>query len=118
MPVPFFQIQEAVSEAEASLPDMLTVIPAGTGSHRTQEALQAVIGTSVLAVRREDMQCETKLSLIFNWRRYSGVLHHHTARIQLCIASSQVLPSVPIRARAYCSRRGSKETLFFTPSGD
>lgn len=47
------QVKEALSEAEDSLPDVVTVIPAGTSSQRTLDALQAFVGTGIIAVRKD-----------------------------------------------------------------
>lgn len=43
-------MKEAVAEAEASLPEIVTVIPAGVDNQRIHEALQSFLGASVMAV--------------------------------------------------------------------
>lgn len=45
------QVKEAVAEAEASLPELVTVIPAGVDNQRVQEAVQAFLGSNIFAVR-------------------------------------------------------------------
>ena len=53
-----FQIKEAVAEAEASLPDIVAVLPAGRGSQETQPALQAFINTVLVGVSWEAKQTQ------------------------------------------------------------
>lgn len=45
-----FQVKEAVSEAEASLPEIVGVIPAGVGFERTQDAVQAFVSSAMMGV--------------------------------------------------------------------
>lgn len=45
-----FQVKEAVAEAEASLPEVVTVIPAGVGTQRTQDVVQSFLGANVFSV--------------------------------------------------------------------
>ena len=45
-----FQIGEAVAEAEASLPEIVVVLPAGTNAQGVQQAVQGFINTALMAV--------------------------------------------------------------------
>lgn len=45
------QVKEAVAEAEASLPEIVTVIPAGVDNQRVQEAIQSFLGANIFSVR-------------------------------------------------------------------
>ncbi|CAM9587116.1 unnamed protein product [Pylaiella littoralis] len=47
--LPATQVKEAVAEAEASLPEIVTVVPPGVGSQRVQEAVQSFVGTNIFA---------------------------------------------------------------------
>lgn len=39
-----------MAEAQASLPEVVTIIPAGTGLQKTEEVMQGVVATSILGV--------------------------------------------------------------------
>eukprot|EP00752_Nemacystus_decipiens_P005852 g5286.t1 len=46
---PASEVKEAVAEAEASLPELVTAIPAGVDDQRVQEAVQAFIGANIFS---------------------------------------------------------------------
>lgn len=46
----FRQLKEAIADAEESLPELITVIPAGVGSQRSQDAVQAFLGKNLFEV--------------------------------------------------------------------
>ncbi|CAN0543001.1 unnamed protein product, partial [Ectocarpus sp. 12 AP-2014] len=41
--LPVTEVKEAVAEAEASLPEVVTVIPAGVGTQRIQDVVQSFL---------------------------------------------------------------------------
>ncbi|CAB1111606.1 unnamed protein product [Ectocarpus sp. CCAP 1310/34] len=47
--LPATEVKEAVAEAEASLPEVVTVIPAGVGTQRIQDVVQSFVGANIVS---------------------------------------------------------------------